>query len=115
MRVYERSGLRYASRRASGVFVDLMKLLDTLNEQTLPLVLETSCWRGHSVYPQTKMSEERMVALLKLKPGGRLVIPLGPARGSQMLTLVEKGLEGQLRRTAVLPVIFSPLQGGERT
>lgn len=53
--------------------------------------------------------------LAQLKPGGRLVIPLGPARGSQMLTLVEKGLEGRLRRTAVLPVIFSPLQGGERT
>jgi hypothetical protein len=40
-------------------------LIDHLNEITLPLVLETGCWRGHSVYPDTKMSEERMVALLK--------------------------------------------------
>ncbi len=40
-------------------------LIDHLNEVTLPLVLETNCWRGHSVYPETKMSEERMVALLK--------------------------------------------------
>lgn len=40
-------------------------VVDHLNEQTLPLVLETGCWRGHSVYPHTKMSEERMVALLK--------------------------------------------------
>jgi predicted metal-dependent TIM-barrel fold hydrolase len=40
-------------------------VVDHLNEQTLPLVLETDCWRGHSVYPFTKMSEERMVALLK--------------------------------------------------
>jgi len=40
-------------------------LIDHLNEVTLPLVLETNCWRGHSVYPSTKMSEERMVALLK--------------------------------------------------
>jgi len=40
-------------------------LIDHLNEQTLPLVLETACWRGHSIYPHTKMSEERMVALLK--------------------------------------------------
>jgi predicted metal-dependent TIM-barrel fold hydrolase len=40
-------------------------LIDHLNEETLPLVLETGCWRGHSVYPHTKMSEERMVALLR--------------------------------------------------
>ncbi|WP_017446944.1 TatD family hydrolase [Gayadomonas joobiniege] len=42
-----------------------MVLIDHLNEQTLPLVLETDCWRGHSIYPNTKMSSERMVALLK--------------------------------------------------
>ncbi len=42
-----------------------MVLIDHLNEETLPLVLETGCWRGHSVYPHTKMSEERMVALLR--------------------------------------------------
>lgn len=40
-------------------------LIDHLNEITLPLVLETGCWRGHSVYPDTKMSESRMVDLLK--------------------------------------------------
>jgi predicted metal-dependent TIM-barrel fold hydrolase len=40
-------------------------LIDHLNEQTLPLVMETGCWRGHSIYPNTKMSEERMVALLR--------------------------------------------------
>jgi predicted metal-dependent TIM-barrel fold hydrolase len=42
-----------------------MVLVDHLTEITLPLVLETGCWRGHSVYPHTKMSEDRMVALLK--------------------------------------------------
>jgi hypothetical protein len=42
-----------------------MVVIDHLNEQTLPLALETDCWRGHSVYPHTKMSEQRMVALLK--------------------------------------------------
>ena len=53
--------------------------------------------------------------LAQLKPGGRLVIPLGPARGPQVLTLVQKNGEGRLRRTEILPVVFSPLQGGERT
>ena len=42
-----------------------MVLIDHLNEQTLPLVMETGCWRGHSIYPHTKMSEERMVKLLQ--------------------------------------------------
>lgn len=42
-----------------------MVIIDHLNEETLPLVLETGCWRGHSVYPHTKMSEDRMVALFK--------------------------------------------------
>jgi predicted metal-dependent TIM-barrel fold hydrolase len=27
--------------------------------------METGCWRGHSIYPETKMSEDRMVTLLK--------------------------------------------------
>ncbi len=40
-------------------------IMDHLNEQTLPLVLETGCWRAHSIYPDTKMSEARMVALLQ--------------------------------------------------
>lgn len=51
----------------------------------------------------------------QLRPGGRMVIPLGPAGQAQMLTLVEKRDDGRVRRTSVLPVIFSPLQGGERT
>lgn len=50
--------------RESGI-AEEMVLIDHLNEQTLPLVLETNCWRGHSIYPNTKMSEPRMVALLK--------------------------------------------------
>ncbi|MEW6983610.1 TatD family hydrolase [Colwelliaceae bacterium 6471] len=40
-------------------------LVDHLNEQTLPLVKETGCWCGHSIYPNTKMSEDRMVKLLQ--------------------------------------------------
>ena len=51
----------------------------------------------------------------QLGPGGRLVIPLGPPGQAQMLTLVEKRPDGRIRRTGVLPVVFSPLQGGERT
>lgn len=51
-----------------------MVLIDHLNEQTLPLVLETECWRGHSIYPNTKMSEPRMVKLLQQYGLDKMVI-----------------------------------------
>ncbi|MBK1703005.1 TatD family hydrolase [Halochromatium glycolicum] len=51
-----------------------MVIIDHLTELTLPLVVETGCWRGHSVYPHTKMSEERMVALLKQYGTEKMVV-----------------------------------------
>jgi len=51
-----------------------MVIIDHLNEQTLPMVLETGCWRGHSVYPFTKMSEDRMVELLKQYGTEKMVV-----------------------------------------
>ncbi len=52
--------------------------------------------------------------LKQLKPGGRLVAPVGPLHDSQYLTLVEKDADGALKFTSVLQVRFSPLQGGQR-
>ena len=51
-----------------------MVLIDHLNEQTLPLVMETDCWKGHSIYPHTKMSEDRMVVLLKEYGTDKMVV-----------------------------------------
>lgn len=45
----------------------------------------------------------------QLKPGGSMVIPLGPAE-AQTLTLVEKGPEGQIELRGVLPVRFTQLE-----
>jgi uncharacterized protein len=42
-----------------------LTLMDHNNEETLPLVLEAGCWAGHSIYPNTKMDEPRMAALVK--------------------------------------------------
>lgn len=50
----------------------------------------------------------------QLKPGGRLVLPLGPRAGPQFLTVIEKREDGSVRTTRILPVNFSPLQGGQR-
>ena len=52
--------------------------------------------------------------LRQLRPGGRMVVPLGPVDSSQVLTLVVKTSEGRLRSRGILAVKFSPLQGGER-
>ncbi|HAA91332.1 MAG TPA: protein-L-isoaspartate O-methyltransferase [Rhodospirillaceae bacterium] len=52
--------------------------------------------------------------LNQLKRGGRMVAPVGPLDGAQMLKLIEKDAEGKITERAILPVQFSPLQGGER-
>ncbi len=49
--------------------------------------------------------------LRQLKPGGRMVIPVGPDRGAQDLLLVEKRPDGTLVKTSVLPVRFVPFTG----
>ncbi len=52
--------------------------------------------------------------LNQLKRGGRMVIPVGPLDQAQMLKLVTKDKNGQVRQHNILPVRFAPLQGGER-
>ena len=48
----------------------------------------------------------------QLKPGGRMVIPLGTQFMTQYLMLVEKQADGSLTTRQVLPVRFVPLTGG---
>ena len=45
----------------------------------------------------------------QLKPGGRMVIPLGESHAVQMLTLVKKADDGTTKQSRVLPVRFVPL------
>ncbi|MFE0632330.1 TatD family hydrolase [Streptomyces sp. NPDC058864] len=40
-------------------------LLDHLNETTVKEAADSGCWLGFSIYPDTKMDEDRMVAVLK--------------------------------------------------
>jgi uncharacterized protein len=55
-------------------FPDHLALIDHNNEETLPIVLESGCWAGHSVYPNTKMDEARMVALVKQYGPDRIIV-----------------------------------------
>ncbi|MDW8806062.1 TatD family hydrolase [Streptomyces scabiei] len=50
--------------RACALPVDRV-LLDHLNETTVKEARDSGAWLGFSVYPDTKMDEERMVAVLK--------------------------------------------------
>src|ERR1051325_11426117 len=49
-------------------------LIDHNNEETLPIVLETRCWAGHSIYPNTKMDEGRMAVLVEKYGADRIIV-----------------------------------------
>ena len=49
-------------------------LVDHLNELTVSMVADSGCWMGFSVYPHTKMSEDRMVRILQEHGTGRKLV-----------------------------------------
>ena len=48
----------------------------------------------------------------QLKPGGRMIIPVGSHFMTQQLLLVTKSMNGEVRTRQILPVAFVPLTGG---
>lgn len=48
----------------------------------------------------------------QLRPGGRMVIPVGEADGDHQLMLIVKDMRGRITRQTILPVRFVPLQRG---
>lgn len=55
-------------------FPEQRALIDHNTEETLPLVLDTGCWAGHTIYPFTKMDEARMVVLVQRYGADRILI-----------------------------------------
>jgi protein-L-isoaspartate(D-aspartate) O-methyltransferase len=70
-------------------------------------------WAEHAPYDRilvTAAAERVPPALLEqLRPGGRLVMPLGPEEG-QRLTAVDKDAAGHLRARELIPVRFTRLE-----
>jgi hypothetical protein len=55
-------------------FPESRVLIDHNNEETLPIVLDSGCWAGHTIYPHTKMDEARMAVLVKRFGPSRIII-----------------------------------------
>ncbi len=49
-------------------------LMDHNTEETIASTLDSGCWAGHSIYPQTKMAPERMVAIVQKWGPDRMII-----------------------------------------
>lgn len=49
-------------------------LVDHNNEETIRITLDSGCWAGHSIYPNTKMDETRMVKLALQYGPNRLIV-----------------------------------------
>jgi protein-L-isoaspartate(D-aspartate) O-methyltransferase len=76
-------------------------------------------WHEHAPFDAivvTAAARDIPPALIdQLKPGGRMVIPVGERFSTQNLMLVEKDRDGKTHtRRALLPVRFVPLTGGDR-
>ncbi len=72
-------------------------------------------WQEHAPFDAivvTAAGDHIPPPLLKqLKPGGRLIMPVGGSFLTQQLMLVEKQVDGTVRSREVLPVRFVPLTG----
>jgi len=72
-------------------------------------------WPQHAPFDAILVAAaaDRIPAALirQLKPGGRLVIPLGAPHAAQDLVLVRKDQDGHVEEARVLPVAFVPLTG----
>ena len=86
--------------------------------------IETRVGDGHDGWPEaapfdaiigTAVAERIPKSLTdQLKPGGRLVMPVGPLAGPQMLHRGVKAADGRFASQPLLPVSFVPMVAGRK-
>ncbi len=73
-------------------------------------------WQEHAPYDAIVVtaaaSHVPPPLIQQLKPGGRMIIPVGSHFMTQQLLLVTKSVNGEVRTRQILPVAFVPLTGG---
>lgn len=71
-------------------------------------------WEEHAPFDAilvTAAAAEPPQALIdQLRPGGRMVLPVGAKDAPQQLTVLEKGASGEIQTRAVIPVVFTMLE-----
>lgn len=87
--------------------------------------VEVRCGDGRQGWPEHAPYDAILVAaapqsvpealVRQLRPGGTLVIPVGPHHGAQDLLRIHIDAEGGIERRSVLPVAFVPLVGKDAT
>jgi protein-L-isoaspartate(D-aspartate) O-methyltransferase len=95
---------------------------ESAQERLTPLAIEnvkirvgdgSRGWAEHAPYDKVLVAagaKEAPTALIaQLKPGGRLVMPLGPAE-DQRLSVIKKEADGNLKARGIMPVRFSELE-----
>lgn len=120
------SGYQAAVLAALGVQVHTIEIVEALGEQAKRDLerlhydnVKVRIGDGYAGWPEAAQFDAVIVTCApekvpqplvdQLKPGGRMIIPVG-VLGSQQLILLEKKADG-LRQTDVLPVRFVPMTG----
>jgi protein-L-isoaspartate(D-aspartate) O-methyltransferase len=87
------------------------------------LNVEVRCGDGNKGWPEKAPFDAVIVTaaagqgvppdlVAQLRPGGRMVIPVGSGRFSQNLLLLTKDEQGRVQQRTILPVAFVPLVAG---
>ena len=73
-------------------------------------------WKGHGaaapfdcIHVGAAAARVPEALVQQLKPGGRMIIPVGPNGGAQYLMLIHKDAEGQITETNLMGVRYIPL------